>query len=50
LPHIVKELNEKNRGLDLTVDRSDEHISQVNRLGASGFRQVVNLEDKRCTC
>lgn len=50
LPHIVKELKEKSRGLDLTVDRSDEHIAQVNCLGTSGFRHVVNLKDKTCTC
>lgn len=50
LPHIVKELNEKSRDLDMVVTRNGDFEAEVEVKGGSGFRHVVNLEHKTCTC
>ncbi|XP_066164625.1 protein FAR-RED IMPAIRED RESPONSE 1 [Oryza sativa Japonica Group] len=50
LPHIVKELNEKSRDLDMVVTRNGDFEAEIEVKGGSGFRHVVNLEHKTCTC
>jgi hypothetical protein len=50
LPHIIKQLNEKSRELNLEVEECSEHVAEVTAMGGSGFRFVVNLEDRSCTC
>jgi hypothetical protein len=50
LPHIIKKLNEKSRELNLEVLECSEEVAEVTALGGSGFRFVVNLLDKTCSC
>ncbi|XP_052138683.1 uncharacterized protein LOC127757244 [Oryza glaberrima] len=50
LPHIMKELNEKSRGLNHEVTRSDDTLAEVECKGGSGHRFVVNLRDHTCSC
>jgi hypothetical protein len=50
LPHIIKHLNEKSRELNLEVIECSEHVAEVTALGGSGFRFVVNLHEKTCSC
>jgi hypothetical protein len=50
LPHIIKHLNEKSRELNLEVIECSEHVAEVTTLGGSGFRFVVNLHEKTCSC
>jgi hypothetical protein len=50
LPHIIKELNEKSRELNLEVLECGPHVAKITALRGSGFRFVVNLEDRTCSC
>ncbi|XP_066361349.1 uncharacterized protein [Miscanthus floridulus] len=50
LPHIIKELNEKSRELNLEVLECGPHVAEITALGGSAFRFVVNLEDRTCSC
>ena len=50
LPHILKRLNERSRDLDLDVIECGNGLAEVSVLSGSGFRCVVNLHDKTCTC
>jgi predicted GTPase len=49
LPHIIKELKEKSRNLDMDVQRSEDIIlAVVSVKGGSGFKFVVNLAERTC--
>ena len=50
LPHIIKKLNEQSRELELEVKECSEEVGEVTALGGSGFRFVVNLLDRTCSC
>lgn len=51
LPHIIKRLNERSRELELEVTMEcSEQVGEVTTLGGSGFRFVVNLQDRTCSC
>ena len=50
LPHIIKRLNERSRELELEVLECSEHVGEVTALGGTGFRFVVNLQDRTCSC
>ncbi|XP_066323865.1 uncharacterized protein, partial [Miscanthus floridulus] len=50
LPHIIKKLNEQSRELELEVKECSEEVGEVTTLGGSGFRFVVNLLDRTCSC
>jgi hypothetical protein len=50
LPHIIKRLNALTRELDLEVVQSSEEVAEVTALGGSGFRFVVNLQARTCSC
>ena len=49
LPHIIKKLNAKTRELNLEVVQSSQEVAEVTALGGSGFRFVVNLQERTCT-
>ena len=50
LPHIIKKLNAKTRELNLEVVQSSQEVAEVTALGGSGFRFVVNLQERTCSC
>lgn len=50
LPHLIRELNEKSRELNLEVEECLENVAKVTVMGGTGFRFVVNLQDMTCTC
>lgn len=50
LLHIIKELNERSRELNLEVEECLEEVAEVTVMGGSGFRFVVNLHDRTCSC
>ena len=50
LPHIIKKMNEDSRNLELEVAECSEKIAEVTELGGSGFRFVVNLQERTCSC
>ena len=50
LEHIVNKLKEQNRNLDIEVITSSYGIVKVLAKGGSGFRFVVNLDEKTCSC
>ena len=51
LPHIIKKLKEQSRELNLEVTECSEgEVAEVTALGGSGFRFVVNLLDRTCSC
>lgn len=50
LPHIVKRRKENNRELSLEVTECGDEVAEVTALGGSGFRFVVNLQERTCTC
>jgi hypothetical protein len=49
LPHIIKRLKEKSRDLDLEVVAFSNDVGEFTVLGGSGFRFMVNLNDKTCS-
>ena len=50
LPHIMKRLNAMTRELNLEVVECSEEVAEVTALGGSGFRFVVNLQERTCSC
>uniref|UniRef100_A0A453M650 SWIM-type domain-containing protein n=2 Tax=Aegilops tauschii subsp. strangulata TaxID=200361 RepID=A0A453M650_AEGTS len=50
LPHIMKKLNALTREFNLEVVECSEEVAEVVALGGSGFRFVVNLQDRTCSC
>ena len=50
LPHIIKKLNEQSRELNLDVSECSEEVAEITLFGGSGFRFVVNLVDRTCSC
>lgn len=50
LPHIMKKLNERSRDLDMDVEECGDGVAEVSVLGGSGYRHVVNLTEKTCSC
>jgi hypothetical protein len=50
LPHIVKRRKENSRELSLEVTECGDEVAEVTALGGSGFRFVVNLQERTCTC
>ncbi|KAM0838195.1 hypothetical protein ACQ4PT_061129 [Festuca glaucescens] len=50
LPHITKKLNAMTRELNLEVVECSEEVAEVTALGGSGFRFVVNLQERTCSC
>ncbi|CAN6339137.1 unnamed protein product [Urochloa humidicola] len=50
LPHIMKELREQRRNLDMEIHRSGDILGEVSVKGGSGYKCVVNLEERSCSC
>ncbi|WVZ79720.1 LOW QUALITY PROTEIN: hypothetical protein U9M48_027268 [Paspalum notatum var. saurae] len=51
LPHIIKKLHEQSHELNLEVVKcSSEHVAEGTTMGGSGFRFVVNLHERTCSC
>nr|XP_051227466.1 uncharacterized protein LOC127345084 isoform X2 [Lolium perenne] len=50
LPHLMKRLNAMTRELNLEVVESSEILAEVTALGGGGFRFVVNLQERTCSC
>jgi len=50
LPHIIKNLKEQSRNLDMDVQRSGDILAKVSVKGGSGFKCVVNLDERTCHC
>jgi hypothetical protein len=50
LAHIIKELKEQSRNLDMDVQRCGDSVTEVSVKGGSGFKCVLNLEARTCTC
>ncbi|CAN6218016.1 unnamed protein product, partial [Urochloa humidicola] len=50
LEHIVNKLKEQSRKLDIDVITSSDGIAEVVSKGGSGFRFVVNLDERTCSC
>ncbi|CAN6352238.1 unnamed protein product [Urochloa humidicola] len=50
LPHIMKKLKEQSFNLDMDVFASSDEIAEVCVKGSSGFKCVVNLQEKTCSC
>ena len=43
LPHIVKNLKERSRNLDMNVLEGSDDIGEVIRRGGPGYKYVINL-------
>ena len=50
LPHIIKDLRERSRNLDMDVQRSGNTLAEVSVKGSNGYKCVVNLEERTCSC
>jgi hypothetical protein len=50
LPHIIKELREQSRNLDMDVQRSGDFVAEVSVKSGTGYKCVVNLRDRTCHC
>jgi hypothetical protein len=50
LEHIVKNLAERSRNLNMDVTGSSNDIGEVSWRGGSGYRYAVNLKERTCTC
>jgi len=50
LPHIIKELNEQSKEVNLKVEECSEEVDEVTAMGGSGFRFIVNLQERTCSC
>jgi hypothetical protein len=46
----MKELREQSRNLDMDVHRSGDILGEVGVKGGSGYKCVVNLEERTCSC
>jgi hypothetical protein len=49
LPHIMKDLKEKNRNLDMDVHRSGDILAEVSVKNGSGYKYVVNQDKITCS-
>jgi len=50
LPHIIKKLKEKSKESNLEVVECSKEVAKLTTFCGSGFRFVVNLVDKTCSC
>ena len=50
LPHIIKNLREESRNLDMDVQRSGDILEEVSVKGRCGYKCVVNLQNRTCSC
>jgi hypothetical protein len=50
LPHIIKSLREQSRNLDMDVQKSGDILAEVYVKGGSGYKHVVKLDERTCTC
>ena len=50
LPHIVKKLKEQSRKLNMNVLSTCDAIAEVTAREGSGYRFVVNPDERTCTC
>jgi len=51
LPHIISQLKEQSRNLDIDVVTSSlDGIAEVMARGGSTYRFVVNLKERTCSC
>ena len=50
LPHIMKKLKEESFNLDMDVSRCSPYVAEVCVKGSNGFKCVVNLEERTCSC
>jgi len=50
LPHIMKKLKEQSFNLDMEVLTSSDTVAEVSVNGSNGYKCVVNLHDKSCSC
>jgi hypothetical protein len=50
LKHIIDDLKERSHNLDIDVVTSMDGIAEVVARGGSGFRFVVNLDERTCSC
>ncbi|WVZ50255.1 hypothetical protein U9M48_001529, partial [Paspalum notatum var. saurae] len=50
LPHVMKNLNERSRDLNMDVEECGDEVGEISVLGGSGYRHVVNLTNKTCSC
>ena len=48
--NCIKKLNEQSRELELEVKEFSKEVGEVTALGGSGFRFVLNLLDRTCSC
>ena len=49
-PHSIKDLRERSRNLDMDVQRSGNILAEVSVKGSNGYKCVVNLEERTCSC
>ena len=47
---MFKELNEQSREVNLKVEECSEELAEVTAMGGSGFRFIVNLQERTCSC
>ena len=50
LPHIMKKLKEQSFNLDMDVFASSDEVAEVCVKGSNGYKCVVNLQEKTCSC
>jgi hypothetical protein len=50
LPHIIQKLKEKSWSLDMEVTKCSDQVAEVTVRGGCGFRFVVRLHERTCTC
>jgi hypothetical protein len=50
LPHIIQKLKEKSWSLDMEVTKCSDQVAEVTICGGCGFRFVVSLHERTCTC
>ncbi|WVZ74373.1 hypothetical protein U9M48_022561, partial [Paspalum notatum var. saurae] len=50
LEHIVKQLKERSRNLNMDVNACSNDIGEVLWRGGSGYRYAVNLKERTCSC
>ena len=49
-PQSIKDLSERRRNLDMDVQRSGNILAEVSVKGSNGYKCVVNLEERTCSC
>jgi hypothetical protein len=50
LPHIILALNEQSKEGNLEVEECSDEVAEVTIMGGSGFRFLVDLKERTCTC